>query len=103
LYDVVADGQGGWFVAGPFSSIGGVARSYLAQIDSTGNVTSWNPNPNATVYDIELVGNNVIAAGDFYTIGGQTRPKASCYQTFIQALLPAGHLHPQEQTLHVIP
>jgi hypothetical protein len=82
LYDVVADGQGGWFVAGPFSSIGGVARSYLAQIDSTGNVTSWNPNPNATVYDIELVGNNVIAAGDFYTVGGQTRPKLAAINRY---------------------
>ena len=82
LYDVIADGQGGWFVAGPFSSIGGVAISYLAQIDSTGNVTSWNPNPNAVVYDIELVGDNVIAGGNFYTIGGQTRPKLAAINRF---------------------
>src|SRR5262245_25866861 len=32
----VPDGSGGWFVGGSFSSVGGVSRSNLAQVDAGG-------------------------------------------------------------------
>jgi hypothetical protein len=39
----VPDGQGGWYVGGTFSAIGGVARSNLAHILADGSVDDWNP------------------------------------------------------------
>jgi hypothetical protein len=40
---IVSDGAGGWFLGGDFAFVGGVARTNLAQIDSSHAVTAWNP------------------------------------------------------------
>jgi hypothetical protein len=53
-----------------------VTRNHLAAVDaSTGKLTSWNPNANGRIYDIEPSsdGSMVFVAGDFTTIGGVTR------------------------------
>ncbi|MEO6832356.1 MAG: T9SS type A sorting domain-containing protein [Chitinophagaceae bacterium] len=70
---VVADGAGGWYVGGQFSAIGSTARNNLAQIDASGHVTSWNPNPNAPISALAIFGNTVYAGGGFTTIGGSAR------------------------------
>ncbi len=40
---ICPDGQGGWYIGGAFTSVGGVLRTNLAHIDSTGAVTAWQP------------------------------------------------------------
>src|SRR6185503_20009842 len=58
---VVPDGSGGWFVGGYFTSIRGVARDNLAQIDASGNVTAFAPNPNGIVRSLHLFNGQLYA------------------------------------------
>ena len=46
---VASDGAGGWYLGGTFSSVGGQPRTNLAQVDASGAVTSFAPQPNAPV------------------------------------------------------
>ncbi|GIW09479.1 MAG: hypothetical protein KatS3mg061_0536 [Dehalococcoidia bacterium] len=62
------------YVGGLFTSVGGQARNYLAALDAaTGNVTSWNPNANGSVYALAVSGSTVYVGGDFTSVGGQAR------------------------------
>jgi hypothetical protein len=71
---VAGDGSGGWFIGGSFTSAGGVSRSGLAHINADGSVDpTWNPSPDSTVLALAVSGSSVYAAGDFLSIGGQTR------------------------------
>ncbi len=70
---VVADGAGGWFLGGAFSSVGGQPRSNLAQVDSAGVVTSFAPTANGVVNDIEaLPGGNLVVGGAFTSLAGSS-------------------------------
>lgn len=40
---VTSDGQGGWYIGGSFTYVGGLARSNLAHILADGSVASWDP------------------------------------------------------------
>lgn len=71
----VPDGAGGYYIGGRFTEVGGVSRSRLAQIDASGNVTSWDPSVSGTVVDILVDGNTVYICGSFNSIGGQSRSK----------------------------
>ncbi len=68
----VPDGSGGWYLGGSFSSVGGVNRANLAQVDSGGAVTSFNPAPNGPVLDLAATTTGgVIVGGSFSTAAGQ--------------------------------
>lgn len=50
---VVAAGDGVTYVGGDFTQIGGVSRNDIAAIDNTtGAVTSWDPDASNIVYEI---------------------------------------------------
>lgn len=73
---VAPDGVGGWYVGGTFTAVGGLPRNMLAQIDSDGNVTSWNPGVGgvwSAVYALAVSGNTLYVGGLFLSIGGQSR------------------------------
>ena len=71
---IISDNAGGWYIAGEFTSIGGLARSYLAHILPDNSVdTNFNPNPNGIVYSLLLSGSTLYVGGNFTTIGGQSR------------------------------
>lgn len=66
------------YVGGLFNSIGTLTRSKLVRFDkSTGVVDpTWNPNPNISsngIRDLIISGTSLFAAGEFTSIGGQTR------------------------------
>lgn len=66
------DGAGGWYLGGSFSSVGGVARTNLAQVDPAGQVTAFDPAPNGAVLDLVTTTNgDAIVAGGFTTMAGQ--------------------------------
>lgn len=72
----IPDGSGGWYIAGGFTKVGDQNRNRLAQINSNGEVTAWNPNPGLTnssvrIFSLATDGTNVFVAGEFTTIGGQ--------------------------------
>lgn len=70
------------YVGGSFSNIASTNRNglvaldtSLAETEATATTTSWDPSPTAfaTVYDIEIDGNNVYVGGSFTSIGSDTR------------------------------
>lgn len=71
----IADGKGGWYIAGEFTKVGNIDRNYLAQMDSNGKVTNWNPNPNLPALNLLLDGNLLYVGGVFTNIDGQNRNK----------------------------
>jgi hypothetical protein len=73
VYASAPDGSGGWIIGGSFSQVGGVTRNNLAQINASGQLTSWNPNANNQVNAIVVSGSTVYVGGSFTNVGGQTR------------------------------
>lgn len=69
----VPDGQGGWFIGGSFTNVGGHYRPRLAHVLSSGLVASWTPRPNNTVSALATSGGTVYAGGSFTSVGGVTR------------------------------
>lgn len=75
------DGSGGYYIGGNFFRVDGVARNRLAHIDSTGALTSWAPDPDRAVHDLELVGGSLYVAGEFTQIDGQARANLAEIET----------------------
>ena len=64
------------YVAGSFTTIGTQSRAGLAALDaSTATATSWNPAPDSTVTDVEVLDQTILVSGSFTNIGGVTRPR----------------------------
>ncbi len=59
------------YASGYFTAIGGVARNYLAAIDTAGagSLLPWNPNANGGAYVLAASGNTLYAGGYFTAIG----------------------------------
>ena len=68
-----ADGSGGFYIGGIFTTVGGVARNNLAHISSDGTVTAWNPIINGYVNAIAVSGDTVYIGGIIQSIGGVAR------------------------------
>lgn len=75
------DGNGGWYIGGGFTQVGGVARNYLARINADGSLHPWDPNPNGTISDIEVMGDMVYIGGSFTSVGGETRSYIAAVDT----------------------
>jgi hypothetical protein len=69
----VPDGQGGWYVGGLFSAVGGLNRANLAHVLASGSVADWNPGTNAAISCLALRDNTLYVGGLFATIAGQPR------------------------------
>lgn len=73
---IAADGSGGYYVVGNFTSVGGSTRNYIARVNSNGTLNSWNPgancngNINSVVVSADF--NTVYLGGTFTTIGQST-------------------------------
>jgi hypothetical protein len=70
---VASDGAGGWYLAGSFTSVGGLARSSLARVLADNSVSAWNPGANGIVRTLVVNGGVVYVGGEFSSAGGQTR------------------------------
>jgi hypothetical protein len=68
VYAIQSDGAGGWFIGGVFTAVGGLARTNLARIDSSGAVTAWAPAADNYVRALALSGTTLYAGGDFTAI-----------------------------------
>ncbi len=69
----IADGLGGWYVGGTFTSINGAPRANLAHIRADGTLDGWNPGADAAVWVMVRSGSTLYLGGDFTTLGGQPR------------------------------
>jgi hypothetical protein len=74
VLSAASDGQGGWFMAGSFSSVGGIQRSNLAHVLADNHVDpAWNPQANGSNTVILVSGNIVYVGGAFTRLGSLTR------------------------------
>jgi hypothetical protein len=69
----IPDGQGGWYVTGNFTSVGGILRNRAARIDGNGNVLAWNPNINGRTLTMTTFQDKVYLGGSFSNVGGIVR------------------------------
>ena len=67
---VVPDGNGGWFIGGEFTAVGGEDRKHLARINGNGTLHPWSPSANDLVRVLSLMGDVLYAGGDFTEIDG---------------------------------
>ena len=78
---VAADGQGGWFIGGNFTSVAGMARVGLAHIRTDGTVNpAWNPGVGGVgaageglVYSLLTTNDRLYVGGQFTAVGGAPR------------------------------
>ncbi|NBQ54921.1 MAG: hypothetical protein EBU49_15270, partial [Proteobacteria bacterium] len=83
------DGNGGVYLGGTFTYVGGVARNNLAHIDRYGNVDLlWNPNPNSYVYALAVSGSTVYVGGYFTFMAGVSRNYLAAVDATTGALSP---------------
>ena len=69
----VADGRGGWYLAG-ISSVGGVARQGLVHLLSTGRLDKrWKPRVKGSVSALARIRSTLYLGGDFTRFAGKTR------------------------------
>jgi hypothetical protein len=71
---VVSDGDGGWYIGGTFTSVGGTDRNNIAHITSLGTVDEgFDPNVNATVESLVLSsdGSILYAGGGFSYVNNE--------------------------------
>lgn len=85
---VIPDGDGGFYIGGSFTSVGGQARAGVARIDSSGSVTSFNANISGTptVNALLLNGSVLYIGGLFTTVGGLTRQNLAAVNASTGAL-----------------
>ena len=70
---VAPDGEGGWYIGGTFTAVGGMPRGNLAHIRADNSVAAWDPAANNVVRALAVSGGTVYVAGDFSSVGGQAR------------------------------
>ncbi|WP_276132926.1 T9SS type A sorting domain-containing protein [Polluticoccus soli] len=70
---VISDGTGGYIIGGSFTQVGTTSRSNIAQINSSGQVTSWSPTADGVVNTLARSGSTIYVGGAFFNIGGQPR------------------------------
>lgn len=73
VYTAVPDGSGGFFIGGKFRRVGDSVRNNIAHINSSGQVSAFNPGANDTVYTMVLNSSNLYAGGTFTKLGDSTR------------------------------
>ena len=73
VYKAIADGAGGWIIGGVFTMVGDSLRSNLAQIDASGNVTSFSPLADGAVKALLLTGTYLYIGGNFKHLSGGAR------------------------------
>lgn len=71
------------YVGGDFTSIGAVARNYIAAFDLSGTTpnvpTSWNPTANGSVRALVVDSGTLYVGGSFITIGGLDRGRVAAF------------------------
>ncbi|MES2765505.1 MAG: T9SS type A sorting domain-containing protein [Bacteroidota bacterium] len=78
VYTSAPDGQGGWFIGGEFTKVGGRDRKNLAHIKADNSVdTNWNPSADLTVWSMALWQQVLYIGGDFQNVNGVFRLRAA--------------------------
>lgn len=75
VYSILPDGEGGVFVGGDFTVMGGLGREQnrLTRIDVNGVLYPWYPHVNGRVRSISISGGKLYIGGEFTTVNGMPR------------------------------
>lgn len=70
VFAAAPDGDGGWYIGGRFSHVGGEERKGLAHIDASGRVTDWAPEVDSSGHSgavdaLEVAGDRIYVGGAF--------------------------------------
>ncbi len=84
---VVPDGEGGWFIGGYFTAVGGEPRNDLAHVLRDGCVAGWAPDPDLAVFALAVDSGRVYVGGRFSSIAGQRRANLAAFDSESGALL----------------
>jgi hypothetical protein len=83
----IPDGQGGWYIGGEFTEVGGISRQRLAHLNAAGQVTSWNAIASSTVTHLSLDGNVLYVGGNFEQLNLSARDGLGALNATTGALL----------------
>src|SRR6476661_4295745 len=86
IFAVISDGRGGWFIGGRFQGVGGLPRSNLAHILSSGRVSPWAPTSDGDVYALALRASVLYIAGAYTRIAQQPRDNLASVDAFTGAV-----------------
>ncbi|MFZ4057294.1 MAG: delta-60 repeat domain-containing protein [Ferruginibacter sp.] len=65
----IPDGNGGWFISGDFTQIGGITRNHIAHIHADGSIDqNWNVALNNSVESMIFDGTYIYIGGAFTTV-----------------------------------
>ncbi len=86
VYVIVGDGEGGWYIGGAFTAVGGLPRENVARILPDGSVDAWHPSVTGSpgyidppvVAAILRKGDRVFIGGSFRMINGQPHVSLGC-------------------------
>ncbi len=84
---VIADGAGGWYIAGNFTTIGTSPRQGVARINRNGSLHPWAPAFNGKVRELLLHQGVLYAGGEFNQIGTTLRNRVCAFDS-LGNLLP---------------
>lgn len=84
----VADGNGGWFVGGAFSAVGGQTRQGIARINADGSLSSWQAETDGVVYSLHRDGSTLYLSGAFAMVSGQPRSGLAAVDVITGEVLP---------------
>ncbi len=77
------------FAVGAFSHIGGADRNHAAALSlSTGQATTWNPDPSDIAFSVCSGADAVYIGGAFTLLGAQTRHNLAAIDSATGAVLP---------------
>lgn len=85
---VVPAGDGGWYIGGSFTHVGGVRREGLARVSANGAVHPWDPKLNGSVKSLSLVAGHLYVGGCFTRFMGAARSTFAAFDIDTEELLP---------------
>lgn len=95
----VPDGNGGYYIGGSFTKIGDTTRNFLAQVDSSGQPTSWNLSVNNAVSVLYKKNDTLFIAGAFSQVAARTRYCLALYSISGDTLIGRAGTHPGMSSL----
>ena len=94
VYALATDGTN-VYLAGSFNSVGGVPRTNLAAVTSTGQVVSgFHPDVSATVESLDYANGTLYIGGGFSTVNGIKRPKLAALNPATGAVIQSFNPRP---------
>ncbi|MBN1524562.1 MAG: delta-60 repeat domain-containing protein [Spirochaetales bacterium] len=88
VYAMVSDNNGGFYIGGEFSKVGGYNRYNIARINADGSVHEWTADTNGAVRAIAVNGSTVYYGGDFTQVKIYDRLHAAASDAVSGVVLP---------------